>query len=618
MKKIFFIIFLAFSFNAFSQENEDSEDLMHLFTYIDVPLVEQREVFTAEDIEEQHIEDLPDLIENAGIQVLSYGTYGLEQKASIRGFTDETVRVVVDGVCMNNPQTGTFDFSSIDIASVEKVEIVRGGFTEGVEDESAVGGVIYITTKKQSLGHSVSVDSSIKSFGNMKTSPLSIDSSFNKINYSGQLAENSFLKVNGSFSYAQNRFLYENSKGTISTEKNALVKDASGGFQFSQYYGNGNSVCVSDTVYWGNKKCPGTEYSKNIGLLKDLNNFAKVSFYNPELSGLLNVHNNFSYYKCRRNYDDNYGPSEHNLDDFKYSSTADLFRTKKARESVGLSLNYTYLDSTNSGVHYQLSGVFKQTTRIFFNDTFSMVVPLGFKFCGYNTAFVPKLGFAWEFKYLDILADGYRMIQFPNMDDLYWEGAGYSGNPDLECEKGWGTDLTFNVKQKILPFSVEFFWNYYEDKICWSGNTTKNEKSAFYFGIDLNVKRSFLNDRLIFKLSGEYLYNRLMNKADKLTYGKRIMWTPDFTGSFIMLVNLKKVDFNVGVNYMGKRYLSNLNTTYLEPYVLLNGAVNFNFFDNVKPYIRLENILNTRYQSIEGYVMPGASVTVGVNCSWKK
>ncbi len=126
--------------------------LPSITTYIDDTLVEQKTVITADEIQEKHVDSLTGLLQSEGIQVLAYGAYGLQQAPSIRGFTDETVRVVIDGVCVNNAQYGTFDFSSINIADIEKIEIVRGGFTEGVCDEGAVGGVIYITTRKQQFG----------------------------------------------------------------------------------------------------------------------------------------------------------------------------------------------------------------------------------------------------------------------------------------------------------------------------------------------------------------------------------------------------------------------------------------------------------------------------------
>ena len=62
-----------------------------IYSYIDSSLVEQKVVLNSEEIKEANVSDLPSLLVSCGIQILSYGTYGLEQKPSIRGFTDETV-----------------------------------------------------------------------------------------------------------------------------------------------------------------------------------------------------------------------------------------------------------------------------------------------------------------------------------------------------------------------------------------------------------------------------------------------------------------------------------------------------------------------------------------------
>ena len=625
----------------------ESQELPPVYTYIDVPVVEQRQVYTAEDIKSEHFETLSDILEGAGVQILSYGTYGLEQKPSIRGFTDETVRVVVDGICMNNAQTGTFDFSTIDMNSVEKIEIVRGGFTEGVEDENAVGGVVYITTRKQSLGLHFFSDSGLKTFFNKDTSPASIDTFIQTLGFDGRVAENSFLKLNAKGAFAQNRYFFDYKKTDGSTvqetQEHSKVVDGAASCSFSQFYGYGNSVTLSDDFYYGDKNCPGKITGKNYGEQEDLNNSVSLNFYNPgiHLASLnatvndetsvtrkisCNLRNIFLYAHNNRNYKDNYGPSEHRIDDFKYSCSSDFYGWKHFKFLSGFSLDCTHLDSTNSGEHFQFSGVFKETAKIYFNDIFSATIPLGVKFCGKNAAFVPKLGFAAKFSWLDVLVDGYRMIQFPNMDDLYWEGSGYRGNPDLTTEKGWGADLTFNVKNPFVPFSLEFFTNYYEDKICWttvrlpdSGatlTTTVNAKKAFYFGIDFSTESHLIDDLIILKASGEYLYNRLLDENDPLTYGKQIMWTPDITASGSIQLNLSIVDFSVSAKYVGKRYNSNLNTSYLEPYCLINAVANLKIWRHVTPYLKAENILNESYQSIENYSMPGASLTLGVKAKW--
>ncbi|MBQ4237036.1 MAG: Plug domain-containing protein, partial [Treponema sp.] len=70
-------------------------------------VVEQRLEIGEEEIENAHAENLTNFLQRKGVQILSYGSYGLESKPSVRGFTDETVRVVIDGICVNNPQYGT-------------------------------------------------------------------------------------------------------------------------------------------------------------------------------------------------------------------------------------------------------------------------------------------------------------------------------------------------------------------------------------------------------------------------------------------------------------------------------------------------------------------------------
>jgi outer membrane receptor protein involved in Fe transport len=144
MKKLTsFAVFVCFFRIIAAQEIT----LPPIFTYIEDSLVEQKEVLTAEDISRANVTDLPSLLSSAGIQILSYGAYGLEQKPSMRGFTDETVRVIIDGICVNNPQYGTFDFTSLNLEDIERIEIVRGGFTESVSDEGAAHHTVLVCFK---------------------------------------------------------------------------------------------------------------------------------------------------------------------------------------------------------------------------------------------------------------------------------------------------------------------------------------------------------------------------------------------------------------------------------------------------------------------------------------
>ena len=605
-----------------SQETESLDrlerggDLPHLYTYVDSTVVEQRQVYTGEQIEKMHVQDLPSLFSAAGIQILSYGAYGLEQKPSIRGFTDETVRVVIDGICVNNPQYGTFDFTSLNPRDIERIEIVRGGFTEGVSDDGAVAGVIYITTKKQSLGHQFNTDTQIKSFFYAQRL---IDGFSQNFGYNGQISENDFIKTNLKATYAQNEFPFLNYRKLIKIRSNSQVYDAHSNISYSHYFGEGNSFTVKNLTYAGYKHTPGTATANQNGIQQDYNNILGFNINFPSIAKCVTWNSNLNWI-CNNRFFDQYNEhSKHFINTISFATSADLFCFKKYKQSAGISLDYVHLDSTDDGQHDQFSGTFKETSKFLFNKHFSLIVPLSIKFCGENVAFTPKIGFKAAFKYCDLSISGYRMVQFPNMDDLYWNGGGNHGNPDLLPETGWGAEFTTNFHNIFIPFSFCVFTNYYSNKIQWSNlNNTwspQNISSAFYLGFDLSFEKTLFKFWTI-RSNWEYLYNALLNQNDKNTYLKRIMWTPDLVFSVINSFNFKYGSVSIEVNYTGKKYISNLNISYVEPYCLVNLCGELDLWKHFQPYLRIDNLFNVDYEAIPDYPMPGISLIIGCKCKW--
>lgn len=646
MKHRFFIfLILTFNFLVFAQEAEIV--LPEVTTFIPAS-VERKIVLTGEELEAEHFEDLADVLERCGIQVLSYGAYGLESKPSIRGFTDETVRVVIDGICVNNAQYGTFDFSSLNMEAVEKIEIVRGGFTEGVEDEGAVGGVIYITTKKNDLTKRFTAEISAKTFFDIERP---VDAAFQKLGFSGRFGENTFLNGGASLNYAKNGFFYKINRsgdlpegafgaaeydGLTKVCENALVIDGQGNAVLSHYFGDGNYFSFGDLFYAGHKNTPGSVTSAGAGLQRDYNNNLTFSLWNPGIAGVFNLKNSLAWLCNNRFYRENAAgdhagvvdsESRHFINTFKYTGTADLYSIwgGRLRQTVGLSAEFTNLDSTNDGWHIQVSGVIKETSKLalgrFAGGLWTLSLPLAVKVCvndtAANAAFVPKAGLSCELAYVKLTADVYRMVQFPNMDDLFWIGGGYRGNPNLKPESGWGADIGAALQNCPFDASVTVFANYYKDKIQWGSGTTQNLSSAFYLGVDFSAGVKFWDGLFEINLNGEYLYNRLLDKTNEFTYGKQIMWTPDFVCSLEFGFNFELAKIRLSVEYTGLRYTSNMNIYYMEPYVLVNAVVEGAEIGKwFVPFVKADNLLNWQYQSVEGYAMPGISLTVGVRAKF--
>lgn len=603
---------ICFSQNFDQIQDKNTIVLPEITTYIPSSL-ENKITIKNEQIQNHHYQNILQLLSDYSVQVLSYGDYGLEQKPSIRGFTDETVRVVIDGVCMNNPQTGTFDFSTINTNNIEEISIVKGGYNEGTEDEGAVGGVIYITTKKN-FEKNILSDTKIKTFFNPQT-PLDLISQ--NFQFSIPFNQNLFANFDLAATKAENNFQANNSK----------VYDAHSNANITSYFGNGNSFSISDISYLGFKNLPGPEHSKNLEKQQDFQNKLTLSLFSPNVSPIFTLKSNLSWNYSQRFYQSKTEKSEHKLNDFSLSTFFDFFTVKKFKQKVGFTIDYVYLDSTNTGNRQNISFTAKETSQIKFNNLISLNIPFGFKFSNKNFVLLPKLALSFDFHKitqklpLQIIINAYKLTQFPTMDDLYWKGSNFSGNENLKPETGYGSEVSVNfnfpnANNSGNRLSINFFTVYYENKIQWANNNNlwqpKNVASAFYFGIDFSMAANFFQNHLKFSLNAEYLYTKLLDKANRQTYGKKIMWTPDFTGSAQISVNFTKWNATFGASYTGKRYISNLNINFLEPYVLLSLTAEFHPNKIINLYFRGDNLLNTKYESIENYKMPGINATFGV------
>ena len=610
-KHIFFIIAFVFNFLAYAESNYLGE----IYTYINKDKVESSIVITDEDIKNSHCESLSSILENYGIQLISYGAYGLESKISIHGFTDDGIKVVIDDICVNNAQYGTFDFTSINLSNIEKIKIVKGGFTESLNDEGAVGGVIYITTKKQSLNFSFTNDSYIKTFFNVN---YPIDTFNEDFTINIPMFESSYLKLNGKYTYANNKYYYKDYRKIICTQENSQLWDTNFNLNYLQYFGDGNTFAVNNYIYAGNKHCSGTETNTDIGFQKDYNLKSSMELIVPRLFDAVKLTSNLSYLKNIRFYIDNSTDSTQDVNTYLFSTTIDYDKLSFLNESFGLTIQYCDLYSTTDDNHIQLSTNIANTIKFSFND-YVLTIPLSFKVCNQNYAFVPKMKLEKSFGDCLLYIDCYRLVNFPNMDDLYWNSAGYKGNENLQIEHGFGGDIAFNWSNNILPINIDIFLNYYFDKIQWACTnnvyTPTNIEDVLTSGIDVDFKKSFFDDSLIFKFGGEYLYTKLLDKNSD-AYGKRLAKTPDFTGYFICDYIINDFIININVNYTGKQYTTNSNSSYLKPYTLVNLSITYNFNKNTSVYVKIDNLLNQYYYSYRNYPMNGISSTFGIKMNF--
>ncbi len=129
-------------------------------------------VITAEEIEQSKKMKVVDLLKSTpGVSVSQSSPLGGLADLYIRGTGSNHVTVLIDGVKVNDPSSAAhgFDFANLTTDNIEQIEIVRGSQSV-LYGSDAIGGVINIITKKGEGKPQVTVQAEGGSFNTFKES----------------------------------------------------------------------------------------------------------------------------------------------------------------------------------------------------------------------------------------------------------------------------------------------------------------------------------------------------------------------------------------------------------------------------------------------------------------
>lgn len=552
-----------------------------------------------------------------------------EPYVMMRGFNQDNILILWDGIPIASPNYGYVDLNQIPIENISKIKVIKNSVSS-LYGANSLGGVINIISKKPK--HKPAVEATSR-FSDQNAQDYTLSYSAKTENMSilasGAHRKSDGFKLSRDFKPARNEdgSRRENSQ----YEKNSFaLKLGLDNYQehkiaaFFNYIDNEKGIPPHITStsprYWRF-----TEWKRRM----------------LALACELQITDTFSV-KSRVFYDQ-YDNILKAYDDASYSTQADTSSWTSIYDEHSLGGNI-YIDAQVNDVH-TLKGAFNfkkdvhkeqddqggpwETYEIHtysfglednlaFNEQFFLSAGSSFDIfdqvetytvskSGNVSAFNPHFGVNYFLTQQDLvycsMADRTR---FPTINQLY---SNTSGNPNLKEQKNinYEIGLKHNFQTESF-FDLSYFYNDVKDLIDRASkndpflNTSKVVLKGIESNLSLNANGPFFS-----RLGYTYLDARDKNPEFLGRNEEELQYRPKHKADAEAgCITGSGLSASILGTYHGRRYYYDNNLqNKLGGYVLLSAKISQNFFQNWQASIFIENILDRNYQEEEGYPQAG-------------
>jgi vitamin B12 transporter len=595
-------------------------------------------VLEREDIEKLHPLGLGEILNAAsGIDFKDYGTPGGVTSMSVRGISSNGTLVLVNGHPLNTVTHGMADLSSIDINSIERIEIVKGPVSS-IYGANALGGLINIITFRELNKPQIELK--------LTPSTTSMDEPFETkdisvrlglpacatqfdINgaYSGSAGQRSNsdmdrYNIGGSFRHNTERYILGSS--LLYTEKEYGIP---GPLPFVDslhpppQFGDSTATSVSDR-------------ERDRTLLANLNAELRITDNVTWYGKILADRKQTIFWTTYAGW-----PGDTISEQYDYLTHAvgmSMMMTARGENIdviVGIDTRYdtlqTRMNSTATGetlwhASSYDAGIWTEL-RSRLNDAISVAPSIRYDHNSTFGAFLsPGIGIVSVLsQFVTMKLSAGKTFRAPSFNDLYWP---QSGNPELRPEHGWAYEV--RVESSPMPSlfsSVSLFMRNIRDRIAWlpleSGLwQPQNLNHLSVKGLDIELKHS-LNEFIQYTLDFTYLNARQRN--DEIIYSyydwmadtgltitaeteRAAAFTPEYSISSAVDVELPRdFGFNISGQYVSARvnYYANyddypavsMDTKRLGAYLVINAALTKRIFKQIILTGGIKNVLDTDY-----------------------
>jgi len=558
------------------------------------------------------------------VDVRQRGIDGVQSDVSLRGGTFEQTLVLINGININDPQTGHHNFNlPIDLESIERIEVLQGPAAR-IYGPNAFNGAINIITKNEAQN-------------NLQVSASSGSYSYYGLGISGAFGSNDF----------RNNF-------SISTRhSDGYIKDTD--YDIAQFFYNPQFKIGKlnfQAMYGFTEKAYGAWNFYSVVFPNEYEttrtNLASLRIDATRILPVtLNIYwrQNSDKFELFRNEQPSwYTKDNYNLTDVFGVDLNSNFKTVLGKTSVGLSLRSENILSNNlgdslstpqdigngfAGKYYLGAHRFSTNVFVEHNITFQQLyLSAGLLVNNtqrYGTNIYPGLDVGYHISSnLQFFASVNKSLRVPTFTELYYSDPSNVGNKNLKPETAIASEFGLKYNDRFIVASASYFirngsniidWVRADSKLVWTCQNITDVKTngieinSTFFPANLNQTLEFIHYIKISyswldisKQSGNYFsayaLDYLKNKIDvQLAHQIYKNFGAEYSLSQQIRTGTYTDGFGVNHNF--------------DPVTLINARLFLNL-PKVNFYLEGKNLMNKKYFDFGNIEMPGLTIKGGV------
>lgn len=623
---------------------EETYDLGTLVISGGLTPVEAREygraatVLTEEEIEESGEQYVADVLRSLpGVAVSRTGGFGGRTQVRLRGHESNHTLVLIDGVEVAAPDQGEYDFAGLLTADIARIEIIRGP-QSALYGSNAIGGVISITTKRPTEpGISGEVGFEVGSDGTYEGRiAVRQQSERGQLSFSAARRETDGFDISGTpggeddgdLNRTYNltgRFFVSDALTLGGTLRHVDRVSDTDGFVFGAPTRAG--LVVDDASNIEMQETFGSVYAE-LGLLDGrLQNRVDLSFANIDQqgrggTGLRNQDNTAT--RAKASYrgtvaldSGSVDTADHTLtfaaewEYLTYKGNQAFFGPgeliKRTREQSALVIEY----QGSFGNGFDLQG----SVRHDFNDKFEDF-----------TTYAVGASYTLPNQMTRVHASYGTGVQNPTLIEQFGFFANFAGNPNLQPEQSEGWDI--GIEQQFLGGRALVDVTYFDDELTNEITSVFNPAT----GISTPVNQPGKSDRRGVEVSAD------LAVTDRFDIGLSYTWLdasnpngsvevrrPEHEALLQLgyLMANDRTRFNLDVRHVSGNYDTDFtaasmgaNVVRLSDYTLVNLGMSHDVTDSVRLSAGIHNLIDERYEELDGYATQGRTVFFGVTSTY--